>query len=155
MHLALSLVVLFGAVPQDEAPVNPYCPVMSSERSTSAHTIRKYGKTIGFCCRGCLELFAAEPYLYEEALPLRSRERTALERPLATPYTVPLALAVLAAAAGAGWKFQRRGLLKAVAVGSAVASAASILATLVFSRWVRIWGMDGVNVLSILGRDIY
>lgn len=46
-------------------PINAVCPVMGGEVSKDTpHKTEYNGKTIGFCCPGCIETFNSDPEKY-------------------------------------------------------------------------------------------
>jgi YHS domain-containing protein len=53
----------------EKEPVNRTCPVMGGKvsKDTPYKTVYK-GKTIGFCCAGCVEAFNADPKKYYKNL---------------------------------------------------------------------------------------
>lgn len=43
---------------------NAYCPVMGDEVDPETKTVEYKGKTIGFCCGGCIKKFNKDPEKY-------------------------------------------------------------------------------------------
>ncbi|MFH1868959.1 MAG: YHS domain-containing protein [Candidatus Omnitrophota bacterium] len=85
MLLVLSMLTLYsaGAYAQCGLPgaeglkegevCNTTCPVMGGEVAKDTPFKAEYnGKTIGFCCAGCVEAFNKDPEKYKEKLGLKA-----------------------------------------------------------------------------------
>lgn len=58
--LALSAAASFASA----APVNSECPVKEGKPVKAELTVKHKGKEIGFCCKGCVNKFKADPEKY-------------------------------------------------------------------------------------------
>jgi len=83
-HLAMSLLLsagiacglVFGADEKEKpgpattqsAAVNKFCAVMQSHEIDPEVTIVHDGKTIGFCCKDCIDEFKADPEKYLKSM---------------------------------------------------------------------------------------
>jgi YHS domain-containing protein len=47
---------------------NKFCPVMGEAVKAKVKTVEYQGKTIGFCCKGCIKKFNANPEKYMKNL---------------------------------------------------------------------------------------
>ena len=61
----------------DKIPANSTCPVMEGKVDKDTPYKAAYGgKTIGFCCAGCVDAFKADPSKYEDVLKTDTEKRS-------------------------------------------------------------------------------
>jgi YHS domain-containing protein len=57
-----------AAAATQPAPVNKKCPVSGEDVDAKGKTVQYKGKTVGFCCDDCIELFNKNPDKYADKL---------------------------------------------------------------------------------------
>ena len=50
------------------APVNKKCPVSGEDVNPKGKTVQYKGKTVGFCCDDCIEMFNKNPDKYADKI---------------------------------------------------------------------------------------
>jgi membrane fusion protein, copper/silver efflux system len=65
-----------GAIRAEEGIWNEVCPVLGGKVNEKVRTVEYKGRTIGFCCAGCDEDFAADPEMYIKNLSSDGRNYT-------------------------------------------------------------------------------
>ena len=75
--LLATVVMVLGAVlfaaepatqPSKKTPINKMCAVNTKDEVDPTVTTEYKGKTIGFCCEDCIELFKKDPEKYMKGL---------------------------------------------------------------------------------------
>ena len=56
------------ATTQPAAPVNKKCPVSGEDINAKGKTVAYKGKTVGFCCDDCIDLFNKNPDKYADKI---------------------------------------------------------------------------------------
>lgn len=69
LFLSLLGTALHGADAGAKALPNPYCPVLTDEKSESGYMLEYQGKEVYFCCGKCERKFKADPEKYLHNLP--------------------------------------------------------------------------------------
>jgi YHS domain-containing protein len=54
--------------PAAPAPVNKKCPVTGEDINPKGKTVQYKGKTVGFCCDDCIDLFNKNPDKYADKI---------------------------------------------------------------------------------------
>ncbi|WP_439621749.1 hypothetical protein [Gemmata sp.] len=138
---AALVVALALCGPVAAAPPNEMCPVMPAERAVPEFAAGHQGRTVHFCCAGCVAKFRANPAPYLANLPSVPASEAPASKPAAAPDGQDRVLEAFLVAAEFCDR-HRPVILGVVAAGLAVAVAGRANRRLVrrgsTSRWTRV-----------------